>query len=264
MRHGSRSQSDRFPLGSRFFALILAGGVASGLAGCAGNLGTGPTGDAGAQLAALDAAAAEGPQSSQSSSPGSLAELARMHAANPRETQVVQAYVRGLKSSGKRPEALAVLDSAVEADPANLQLNVEQGLLALELGQTERAQASLKKASAAGAAKDWRVLSGLGVAASSQGNQKEAQRHFAKALELSPNNSAVLNNMAMSLILEQKIDQAEVLLRRASNGGAPRQQLAQNLALAKELKNERGAEMADAGSDRAMNLGGPVAPRKAP
>lgn len=82
------------------------------------------------------------------------------------------------------------------------------------------------------------MLSGLGIAASSQGNQKEAQRHFAKALEMSPNNPAVLNNMAVSLILDRKVDQAEAALRRVAKVGAPRQQVAQNLVLIKALKAE--------------------------
>lgn len=266
MQHRSALKAERRDRISPVITALLTAGIVSGLAGCAGNLASGPTVDAGTPRAAPEVATAQAPQSSQPGPQGSLADLARMHAANPRETPVVQAYVRGLKASGKRPEALAVLDSAVEADPENHQIKVEHGLLALELGQTDKAQTSLKKA-AAGATGDWRVLSGLGVASSSQGRQKEAQRHFAKALELSPNNPAVLNNMAMSLILERKIDQAEVLLRRAAKGGAPPQQLALNLALAQELKNERGAQVAEAGPsnsagvERAMNLGGPV-PRR--
>ena len=137
-----------------------------------------------------------------------------------------------------------MLDTAVETSPAEHALQVEQGLLALELGQTEKA-AKVLKAAAATPAKDWRVLSGLGVAESSLGRQKEAQRHFSKALELSPNNSAVLNNMAMSLLLERKVDQAEAMLRRASKGGSSSQQVTQNLALTKVLKSEGLAEGQD-------------------
>ncbi len=38
--------------------------------------------------------------------------------------------------------------------------------------------------------------------------------------------------------LDRKVDQAEAVLRRAGKAGAPRQQVAQNLALIKALKSE--------------------------
>jgi Flp pilus assembly protein TadD len=90
--------------------------------------------------------------------------------------------------------------------------------------------------------RDWRVLSGLGVSTSAQGRQREAQQHFARALELSPNNPTILNNMAVSLILDRKVDEAEQMLKRAARAGAPRQQLVHNLALIRALKTEEGME----------------------
>ncbi len=166
-------------------------------------------------------------------------ELAKASAENPKDPTLARAYVRALKGAGKRAEALAVLESASEANPAETSLGVEQGLLALELGQSGKALNVLRKV-ASGPVQDWRVLSALGIAASTEGDQREAQRHFAKALELSQNNPAVLNNLAMSLILERKLDQAESMLRRAAKAGAGRQRVAQNLGLIKALRSEAG------------------------
>lgn len=172
-----------------------------------------------------------------------IAELARAHGTEPRNAEVALAYARALKREGKRREALAVLDTVGEADPRHGQVRLERGLLNLELGQMARAEALLKQ-SVGGAETDWRAHSALGVAASSQGRQKEAQGHFSRALALSPNNPAVLNNMAVSLLLDRQVDQAEALLRRASAAGTAPQQVRQNLALARGLR----ADGADGGS----------------
>ena len=236
--------------GRRMLAMI-----AVGLAGCSANLASGPPSDSGPTLAPIEA-----PQAIASPAPAttpaagapaamaaakvdadrprarSAADLAKASAENPGDATLAMAYVRVLKSTGKRIEALAVLDAASEANPDQAALNVEQGLLALELGQSGKAHGALQKA--AQGPPDWRVMSGLGIAASSQGQQREAQRYFARALELSPNNPVVLNNLAMSLVLDRKVDQAEAMLRRAAKAGGTRHQVAQNLALTKVLKSE--------------------------
>lgn len=186
---------------------------------------------------------------SGSASPA-VAELARAHAAEPRDVGKALAYGRALKREGKRNEALAVLDTASEVEPRHQSLRVEQGLLSLELGQSAKAEAALKEA-VAGPDKDWRVYSGLGVATSTQGRHKEAQGHFNKALELSPNNPSVLNNMAVSLLLDRKVDQAEAMLRRASKDGTRPQQVVQNLALTRAIKTAAAAD-ADAGETTAQ------------
>ncbi len=214
-----------------------------GLAACSAslpNIASGPPSDGGPALEArIDRAepVAEKPVPAGNPKSNPVRDLARANAENPKDPTLAMAYVRVLKSAGKRNEALAVLDAASDANPAEMMIAVEQGLLALELGQSVKAEGALQKA-AGGRDRDWRVLSGLGIAASSQGNQKAAQRHFAQALEVSPNNPAVLNNLAVSLILDRKVDQAEAVLRRAGKAGAPRQQVAQNLALIKALKSE--------------------------
>lgn len=168
----------------------------------------------------------------------SLAELARAHTGNPKDARAAIAYARALRASGKAAEAAGVLETAAGGAGGSTPLVVEQGLLALELGHTARAQHLLLQASP-GTTTDWRVLSGLGVAYSGLGKQADAQRHFLRALELSPNNPAVLNNLALSYILERKVEQAEELLRRAAAGEA-RPRVAQNLALATALRSERG------------------------
>jgi Flp pilus assembly protein TadD len=231
--------------GRHLLAASLAGSVAAGLAGCSASLPSSlpSSADLGPQEAAASAATSATPQKSAAQRSGAnpradrnIAELAKASSENPRDVTLAMAYARALRASGKRNEALAVIEVAAEANPEQTSLAVEQGLLALELGQSAKALAALEKA--APTSTDWRVLSAVGIAASSQGKQHEAQRYFARALTLSPNNAVILNNMAMSLLLDRKVDQAEAMLRRAARAGGGRQQVAQNLALAQALKRE--------------------------
>ncbi len=156
----------------------------------------------------------------------------------PKEVQTALAEARKLKSTGKSKEAMAYLKKAGEAHPGQRALGVEHGLMALELGQPKQAQQILAKTAPADA-KDWRALSGLGIAHASQGQQADAQRYFKQALEIEPNNATVLNNLAMSLILDRKVDEAEPLLRKASAVTGAKPEVARNLALAQSLKAQQ-------------------------
>lgn len=172
-----------------------------------------------------------------------------------RDPKSALTYARSLKKAGRMKDAYQVLETASDAAADNRPLLVERGLMALELGQMAQAQALLSRSNDL-QGKDWRVLSGLGVAASSQGKQKDAQKYFKSALEASPDNPAVLNNLAVSYLLERKVEQAETMLRRAGkakSGDAKtgdaktgdakasehKARVTQNLTLAAAIKAER-------------------------
>lgn len=167
--------------------------------------------------------------------PKTLPELRQTHLENPGDATATVAYARGLKSSGRAKEALALVETAAGAQPENQQLVVEQGLLALELGQTAKAQHALLRANPETTA-DWKVLSGLGVAHAGLGQNAKAQDYFQRALALSPNNPTVLNNLALSYILDKKVDQGRELLQQASAAGGDKPQIARNLEMAMALK----------------------------
>jgi Flp pilus assembly protein TadD len=80
------------------------------------------------------------------------------------------------------------------------------------------------------------VLSGLGVAYATEGDQRTAQRHLQEALKLSPGNPALLNNLAMSYMLDRKVEKAAELLRQAARTGQDSPEVARNLKLAMALK----------------------------
>lgn len=179
--------------------------------------------------------------------PAAAPKAAVAAAPEPKEVRVALVESRKLKAAGKPKEALAVLDKAAKTHPSHRALAVEQGLISLELGQAADAQKHLSKTDPADA-KDWRALSGLGIAHASQGQQAEAQRYFKKALEIDPSNPTLMNNLAMSLILDRKIDEAEALLRKAPADVSTKQLVQRNLALAQSLKAQQERQASSAGA----------------
>lgn len=208
-------------------ALALAAAIALAVGGCAG-----AGGPAGLELAKPETTGSIEKSAAPATAKDSLVALARAHAEKPGDQQAALAYAQGLKSAGKTREAVAVLDGLPDAGKGTLL--VQRGLLALEAGDAGKARRLLEQASPE-TTKDWRVLSALGVAEASAGQQAKAQGYFKKALALSPNNPVVLNNMGLSLILDSKVAEGEAMLRNASKGTGSEPRIGGNLALASAL-----------------------------
>lgn len=177
--------------------------------------------------------------SKSAGAPVDVAAFAAAHKANPVDAATALAYARALRAGGAKAEALAVLDkAAAAAKPADRRLQLERGLLALDLGETAKAEKLLRQAHDP-KAPDWRVHSALGAALASRGMQQEAQAQFAKALALAPDHPTVLNNLALSYALDGKVAEAEKLLRKAQPGAAQAPpQMQQNLALVLGLRGK--------------------------
>jgi len=149
----------------------------------------------------------------------------------------VMQRAKKLKSEGHVREAFALISPLAQAQDASRTVLVEAGLLALEAGQTTKAKELLLRASP-NTSKDWRLLSGMGISEATLGEQAEAQKYFRQALEISPNNQAVKNNLALSLILDHKPAEAERVLTDAAKSDLSKPRVLANLALAKALQQD--------------------------
>lgn len=178
-----------------------------------------------------------------SGSKSRLAELQRQNIEAPTAAGPALAYAHALKATGQLKEARQVLTTAHAGPNSTGEVAGSLGLIELELGQTQKAQKLLQQATSSGAT-DWRYLSGLGVAYSIQGKQTDAQKHFKKALVAAPGNKSILNNLAMSLMLDRKLEQAEALLTQAKTGEAAPVEAAQNLILASRLREHKSNDAA--------------------
>lgn len=141
------------------------------------------------------------------------------------------AVARSLRDKGDRAKALIELERGRAEAPGNRELAREAGLIALELGQADKARKHLEGALDP-ARPDGPTLSALGTAFAAAGKQTEAQSHFKRALVLQPSHRPTLNNLALSYALDGKLADAEKTLKAAGVGEAdtPRQ-MKENLAL---------------------------------
>jgi Flp pilus assembly protein TadD len=181
-----------------------------------------------------------------------LGEAATLAAArsDPRDVEATISAARILRKQGDRSGALALLDQAAGIAPNDARLLRDRGLLALELGAVARARDHLQQAVSSGST-DWQTHSALGTALAAGGKHQAAQQQFAEALKRSPENPVVLNNMALSLVLDGKRGEAEQVLRRAAvakpgTGGDAR--VAQNLTLLGRIGEGRKAASKPAAS----------------
>lgn len=167
------------------------------------------------------------------------------------DSQKALAEARALREKNQKAKALSVLEAASRQDPTNKLLLRERGLIAADLGRLDEAKDYLRSVIDT-ADPDWRTHSALGSALAAEGEHAEAQREFARALELSPDNPSVLNNLALSYALDGKHDIAEGLLRQAAerSGNAKTKQ---NLALLLGLKGR---------TDEARQVASTVLPRE--
>ena len=117
------------------------------------------------------------------------------------DRRVLAAYGRALAAAGNYKGALAVLDGAH-----------------------------------APGAPDWRVLSVQGAALDQMGRHAEAQRYYATALRIAPDEPSVLANLGLSYALAKDLVRAEATLRRAAVQSHDDPQVRQKLALVMGLQ----------------------------
>ncbi|HEY7301693.1 MAG TPA: tetratricopeptide repeat protein [Xanthobacteraceae bacterium] len=150
--------------------------------------------------------------------------------AKPEDPQAAISYAHGLRAAGRRQEAAAVLEQATMHNPKNMELLGAYGRALADVGNYQQALDVLSRAHTPDHP-DWRILSVQGVVLDQMGHHDEAQRYYATALKIAPDEPSVLSNLGLSYALSKDLVRAEMTLRRAL--GRPRvdPRVRQNLAL---------------------------------
>jgi Flp pilus assembly protein TadD len=135
-----------------------------------------------------------------------------------------------LRQLARYDEADAAATKVIALHPDNVEAIMEIARARISERQGFYAIQPLKQASRL-APKDWRPYSLLGVALEQSLRPAEALEAYNKALALSPDNPAVLSNLAMFHAAKGERAEAEALLRRAVVRPDATIQVRQNLAL---------------------------------
>jgi Flp pilus assembly protein TadD len=135
-----------------------------------------------------------------------------------------------LRATGQRAQAAAVLETAALHNPNNKPLLGAYGRALADAGSLKQALDVLERAHSPDQP-DWRVLSVQGAVLDQMGRHEEAQRYYASALKIMPDEPSVMSNLGLSYALSKDLKRAEDTLRRASAKGGTDKRVRQNLAL---------------------------------
>ena len=153
-----------------------------------------------------------------------------LYRTRPRDPDVAIRYAQALRVIGQRAQAVAVLEQASLHNPKNMILLGAFGRALADAGQYTQALEVLNKAHAPDQP-NWRILSVQGAVLDQMGQHDEAQRYYASALRLAPDEPSVLPNLGLSYALSKDLGRAEETLRRAGANGGKDARVRQNLAL---------------------------------
>ncbi len=151
--------------------------------------------------------------------------------ANPADPAAAIAYAQALRGLGQRAQAVAVLEQASIQNPKNMEVLGAYGRALADVGNSRQALDVLNGAHTPDRP-DWRILSAQGAVLDQMSRHQEAQRYYASALRMVPEEPSVLSNLGLSYALAGDLARAEVTLRRAAAPGRPADpRVRQNLAL---------------------------------
>lgn len=158
---------------------------------------------------------------------------------NQADAEAAIRYAAALRATGQRAQAAAVLEQASISNPKNAAVLGAYGRALADVGRHKQALDVLSRAHTPDQP-DWRVLSAQGAVLDQMGRHEDAQRHYATALNIVPDEPSVLSNLGLSYALAKDLPRAEDTLRRASANRMAEPRVRQNLALVVGLQGRFG------------------------
>ncbi len=143
---------------------------------------------------------------------------------------------RNLRYSGQTQTAIDLL-TAPETPQDDPMMMLELGKSYLAADQLNLARPLLEKTKRS-APLNWEMPMTLGVVLDYMNENAAAQEEYKAALQLSPDNPTILNNLALSLAQEGKLDEAISTMQRATDQQSAQAQSRQNLAFLLALKGK--------------------------
>ncbi|MBY0530642.1 MAG: tetratricopeptide repeat protein [Xanthobacteraceae bacterium] len=163
--------------------------------------------------------------------------LGERYKQNPSDTEAAISYAQALRRNEQNAQAVAVLEQATIKNPQHKALAGEYGRALAEAGRLQQALEVLSRAHTPDQP-DWRILNAQGAIHDQLGNYKAARRYYQSALKIAPEEPSVLSNLGLSYILSKELKLAESTLRRASANPRAEKRVRQNLALSLALQGK--------------------------
>lgn len=168
---------------------------------------------------------------------GAVQHWRTLYSRHPEDKALALALARDLRYAGEAPLAADVIQQAIARQGRDPGLVAELGKAWLASGRQGLALKTLEEATVL-APGDWEAHSAYGVALDGSGRFAEARVAYDRALALSPDNPAVLNNLGLSQAMAGKLDDAVATLKKAEDQPQATMQVRQNLALLLTLQGD--------------------------
>lgn len=156
--------------------------------------------------------------------------------ARPGDIEAVLGLARNLRWAGRIGEAESVLNANAVALGAEPRYLAELGKVRLIQGDTAEGVTLLERATAGGT-EDWRLYSALGIGNDYLMHYDAAEAAYKKALEMCPDDPAVMNNLGVSQGLSGRVDRAIFTLQDALSYGEHTDKIEKNLKLFKNARD---------------------------
>ena len=159
---------------------------------------------------------------------------------DPTNAKFIQGLARNLRYAGIPKDAVILLKDKSEISSTTPYLVLELAKAQLAASMLADAQETMERARAL-MSDDWQMHLVMGILEDRLEKFELAQQSYRKALELSPDNVAALNNLAMSLAMSGEIDEAIATLRKLADSENATSLTRQNLALLYGVKGKMSA-----------------------
>lgn len=165
---------------------------------------------------------------------GNLTDAAQVYrramSADPNSPLPPAALGDTLRRLGRYDEAEQVYRKVLERNPYSGMALQGYGILLIERNQPDSAIAALTPAVDEDAA-DHRVYNVLGIAYDALGDHTQAQNQYLAGLAIAPQNKSLRNNIALSMVLQERYDAAIEQVQRLLTGTEQDEPYLHNLAL---------------------------------
>lgn len=176
--------------------------------------------------------------------------IARAMASGVSGPSVDRALANLVYARGNFREAAARYDALLKSSPDDPKLLEPAAIAQLKIGNTNRADALLRQATARGSS-SWGVWNACGVVADHDRDWMRADDCYARAVELAPNEAEPVNNLGWSLLLRGDWNGAIAQLERAVTIDPSSKRAQDNLELARTAVATALPERGHGESDRA-------------
>ena len=123
--------------------------------------------------------------------------------ANPKDPTAAINYAQALRGLGERSQAAAVLEQAAIHNPKSMELLGAYGRALADTGNYQQALDVLGRAHTPDRP-DWHILSVQGAVLDQMGRHEDAQRYYATALKIVPDEPSVLSNLRPVLCARER------------------------------------------------------------